>query len=205
MIHFKKFYSRLIFYILALLIFVLFSGCKTLLFKNLFGSVSTIENIEDYEGYWESDDGFIAAIKILNDSSTMVTGLLEWDKKQEQFVVKSEERIITKLKEATFLNEKTDENYYKVQQIELKKSKISDKIQLLVWDPDIDEFEKLVANNELSGRITTKINDEGKVETDSIIVDNRSEDLLEKMMEKNNLFKYKNVQVLRRFFGSINK
>jgi hypothetical protein len=205
MIHLKIIYTRIIFFILALIIFVLFSGCKTLLFKNLFGSVSKIENVEDYQGYWESDDGFIAAIKILDDSSTMVTGVMDWDKKKEQFVVSSEKRIITKIKEATFLNQKTEKNYYMVQQFELKKSKVSEKIQLLVWDPNIDEFEKLVNNNELPGKIITTINDEGKVETDSVIVDNHSKDLLEQLMKKNNLFKYKNVQVLRRVIGPMEK
>jgi hypothetical protein len=164
----------------------------------VFGTVTKAENIEDYEGYWESDDGFIVAIKFLKDSSTMVSGILDWDTKKEKFMVKSEKRIITKLKDATFVNYKMDNNNYKVQQFELRKSDLTDKIQMLIWDPNIDEFERLVTNNNIPGQIITKTNDDGEAETDSVIVDNRSEDLLIQIMEKNNLFNYKNVQVLRR-------
>jgi hypothetical protein len=191
-------YSRFILYSVVLLSIAFFMGCKTLLFTNVFGTVTKAENIEDYEGYWESDDGFIVAIKFLKDSSTMVSGILDWDTKKEKFMVKSEKRIITKLKDATFVNYKMDNNNYKVQQFELRKSDLTDKIQLLIWDPNIDEFERLVTNNNIPGQIITKTNDDGEAETDSVIVDNRSEDLLIQIMEKNNLFNYKNVQVLRR-------
>ena len=191
-------YSRFILYSVVLLSIAFFMGCKTLLFTNVFGTVTKVENIEDYEGYWESDDGFIVAIKFLKDSSTMVSGILDWDTKKEKFMVKSEKRIITKLKDATFVNYKMDNNNYKVQQFELRKSDLTDKIQLLIWDPNIDEFERLVTNNNIPGQIITKTNDDGEAETDSVIVDNRSEDLLIQIMEKNNLFNYKNVQVLRR-------
>ena len=106
--------------------------------------------------------------------------------------------IITNRINDTFVNYKMDNNNYKVQQFELRKSDLTDKIQMLIWDPDIDEFERLVTNNNIPGQIITKTNDDGEAETDSVIVDNRSEDLLIQIMEKNNLFNYKNVQVLRR-------
>jgi len=178
-------------------------SCKTLLFKNIFGTVTKVENIEDYEGYWESDDGFIGVIKILKDSSTIVMGSVDWNKKKEKFVVNSERSIITKINDVTFFNQKKDNNFYDVTQVELWKSDLTDKIQLRIWDPDINEFEKLVTNNILPGKIITKTNDDGKVETDSVIVDSLSKELLSEIVEKNNLFNYKNVHVLRRVIKPI--
>lgn len=198
-------YSRIIIYFVALLSITLLMGCKTLLFKNIFGSVSKVENIEDYEGYWESDDGLIGQIKILKDSSTIVMGGMIWHKKKEKFVVNSSEATITKINDVMFFNQKKDKNFYEVTQVELRKSDFTDKVQLRIWKPDIDEFERLVTNNLLPGKITTKTNDDGKVETDSVIVDSLSEELLSELIENDNLFNYKNVQVLRRVMKPVDK
>jgi len=203
MLNIKIKYSGFFFYLFALLCTTLFMSCKTLLFKNIFGTVTKVENIEDYEGYWESDDGFIGVIKILKDSSTIVMGSVDWNKKKEKFVVNSERSIITKINDVTFFNQKKDNNFYDVTQVELWKSDLTDKIQLRIWDPDINEFEKLVTNNILPGKIITKTNDDGKVETDSVIVDSLSKELLSEIVEKNNLFNYKNVHVLRRVIKPI--
>ena len=205
MVYPKIVMSRILFLIISLLCATLFISCKTLLFKGMFGSVVKIENIKDYEGYWESDDGMIIAIKFLGDSSTIVTGLLDWDKDKEMFKVISEKSTITKIKDATFLNGKTNKNNYKITQFELWKSDFTDKVQLRMWDPDVDLFEKLVKNKELPGEIVTKKDKDGKVVTDSVLVDSLSEDELAQLMDKNNLFDYKNVQVLRRVWKSIEK
>ena len=201
----KIIYSRIILYFIVLLSITLFMGCKTLLFKNFFGPVTKVENIEDYEGYWESDDGFIGQIKILKDSSTIVMGGMMWHKKKEKFVINSKKATITKINDVMFFNYEKDKNFYEVKQIEIWKSDFTDKIQLRMWDPNVDEFEKLVTNNILPGKITTKTNDDGKVETDSVIVDSLSEKLLSELIENDNLFNYKNVQVLQRVMEPLDK
>jgi hypothetical protein len=144
-------------------------------------------------------------IKILNDSSTMVWGNLLWNKNENKYMMNSQETVFTKVSDATYLNTRAGPNHYKVQQFSLRKSNVSDQIHLLIWDPHIDEFERLVANHKISGEIITKINEDGRVETDSVIVDQLSEEDLTALLENKILFNYRNVMILRRIMEPLKK
>jgi len=192
--------SRL-YIIFVIAIFIIISGCKTLLFKSTFGDVIKIENPEEYEGIWESEDKIIAYLKVKNDSMTIIMGYVDWDKDQEKFITKNEEMFISQVNEMTFMNTKTENGEFKIQQFEIRDTWHPGQRQILTWEPDVDKFEQLVESEDLPGKLIKSENQNGEVETDSVIVDKLNYEQISEILQSENLFKYKEVKILRSIFN----
>jgi len=136
-------------------------GCSYVITKKPIGEVINIkeemsEESPQYQidGIWAGDTVVFA--KVLEDGKTIKIGAVVWDEVKKEFKIKSQEILLSKLGEKTYINKKAeDKNGYYIAALgsSFADSKSGTPVDIIVFYPNGDEFKKAIQEGKLAGKI----------------------------------------------------
>lgn len=187
--------------LLSLYLSLFLAGCTTVITKEPIGDVINIEkellNEENskhqVDGAWNGDT--ILFTKVLDDGKTIKFATILWDKEKNDFVIDSQEILLSKLNEKIYINQKAQNEYHiAAMGFALSESENNELMDILVFYPDGDLFKKAIKEKTLKGKIE-KIKSGGT----NIYIQSNSEEL-NSFIENNHgkLFDFETPSVYRK-------
>ena len=174
----------------ALAVTMLFAGCSAVTTPYPLSTQSKPVDKERFEGTWQGGEGTVS-VRFASNGVARLAGT-EWN--DDQFRLIQGEMIVAEGKKDNFISVRFEQNGAWTNRYFFLQYKFTDNGDLVLWGPNIDEFEAAIRSGMLQGVVTKKKN------TTSISVTNAPGELLDFMNdpERRTLFNYREPMVLRK-------
>lgn len=187
-------YSKNIAIMAALAVTALLAGCSAVTTPHPLSTQPKPVDKDRFEGTWQGGEGTVS-VRFASNGVARLAGT-EWN--DEQFRLVQGEMIVAEGKKDNFISVRFEENGTWTNRYFFFQYKFTGNGDLVLWSPNIDEFEAAIKSNVLQGVVTTKM--VMKKNTTSVSVTNSPGELLDFMNDpgRRNLFNYREPLVLRK-------